>query len=81
MSDREEEISAVWAEGEKCPTCRGPKQIQILKLADERSQKYFADLAAEARKPHFGEHEKQFTRALLLRAEEAGLYTPDKEQS
>lgn len=45
----------------------------------DRTQKFFEQLAAEARKPHFGAIE--FTRALLVRAEEAGLYVPTKEQS
>lgn len=42
-------------------------------------QAFFAQLAAEAEKPHHGS--KELTRALLLRAEEAGLYSPPKEQS
>lgn len=49
--------------------------------AIDRAQKFFADLHAETLKPHFGEHQKHFVRALLLRAQESGLYTPDKEQS
>ncbi len=43
----------------------------------ERVQKFFADLALEMRKPHFGEHAKIFTMALLNRAQEAHLYTPE----
>lgn len=44
-----------------------------------KSQAFFEQLAAEMRKPHFGEHAKQFTAALLIRAEEAGIYTRPNE--
>lgn len=42
------------------------------------TQAFFASLADEMRKPHFGEHAKQFTRNLLIRAEEADLYHPQE---
>lgn len=41
------------------------------------TQAFFAALATEARRPHFGDQAKEWTRALLLRAEEAGLYQPE----
>lgn len=44
-----------------------------------KTQAFFTQLAAEMRKPHFGEHAKQFTSALLIRAEEAGIYTRPNE--
>jgi hypothetical protein len=45
-------------------------------IESQPSQQFFEALAAEARKPHFGDREKQWTAALLIRAQEAGLYTP-----
>ena len=42
-----------------------------------RVQMFFADLAGEMRKPAYSEFTAQWTRALLLRAAEAGLYTPE----
>lgn len=41
-----------------------------------RAQKLFAQYAADAAKPHAGEHFKLFVRELLLRATEAELYQP-----
>ena len=41
-----------------------------------KSQAFFAQLQAETVKPHFGGHAKELILALLLRAEEAGLYNP-----
>ncbi len=43
-----------------------------------KSQKFFADLAAESRKPHFGDQTKSWVASLLVRAEEAGIYAPEK---
>lgn len=51
----------------------------LVGLVEGRASYFFECLAFEAEKPHFGA--KEFTRALLLRAQEHGLYTPDKEQS
>ncbi len=42
------------------------------------AQAFFEQLAAEAAKPHHGN--RSITHALLIRAQEAGLYTPAKEQ-
>jgi hypothetical protein len=57
-------------------------EAELDRLAHRHSaQGFFADLDRETRSPHFGEHHKTFVRALLLRAQEAGLFTPDKEQS
>lgn len=47
--------------------------------AKSRAQGFFAQLAAEIRKPHFGVHQREFIVALLNRAQEAGLYAPPKE--
>jgi hypothetical protein len=46
--------------------------------AINRAQAFFAQLAAEARKPHFGDAFRDYQRALLLRAQEQGLYTPEE---
>ena len=45
----------------------------------ERAQRFFAVLAAEMRRPSFGEQSAGIIRALLLRAEEASLYSPTLE--
>lgn len=47
--------------------------------ATHRTQKFFADFAAETRRPHFGEQQAGWMRSLLLRAEEARLYDPTQE--
>jgi hypothetical protein len=44
-----------------------------------KTQRFFAQLALEARKPSFGEQAAGWTRALLLRAQEAGLFDPTLE--
>lgn len=44
----------------------------------EKAQAFFENMANEAKKPHFGDHMREWTRALLLRAEEAALYDPRK---
>lgn len=41
------------------------------------SQAFFANLAAETRKPHFGGMQREWVQALLIRAQEAQLYTPE----
>ena len=43
----------------------------------QKAQRFFAELAAEMRKPHFGEAFREYQRALLTRAQEANLYTPE----
>lgn len=44
-----------------------------------RAQKFFATIAAESRRPSFGEMQAGWTKALLARAQEAQLYDPTKE--
>lgn len=44
------------------------------------AQAFFEALAAEVRRPHVGEHFKTYTHALLLRAQECGLYSPTQER-
>jgi len=39
-----------------------------------RTQAFFVGLAVEMRKPWFGDGSRDMYRALLLRAQEAGLY-------
>ncbi len=45
----------------------------------DRAQEFFAALAAETRRPSFGDKDREFVRNLLLRAQEAGLFDPTKE--
>jgi hypothetical protein len=55
---------------------------QIVSMPNDtelRAQKFFADIAAEMRKPHFGERGRELMAAILVRAEEAKLYTPERE--
>lgn len=44
-----------------------------------RPQAFFANLAREIRRPSYGVLQKDFASALLLRAQEAGIYDPSKE--
>jgi hypothetical protein len=46
---------------------------------DSRAQLFFETLAAEMRKPHFGQQFAEIYRGILLRAEEAGIYLPPKD--
>jgi hypothetical protein len=46
-----------------------------------KAQRFFAQLALEARKPSFGEQAAGWTRSLLIRAEEAGLFDPKLENA
>lgn len=41
------------------------------------AQKFFHDLYVAARSPGYGDHHRQFVTNLLLRATEAGLYSPE----
>jgi hypothetical protein len=41
-----------------------------------RTQTFFAQLAAETSKPHYGGRDRELVLSLLLRAQEAGLYRP-----
>jgi hypothetical protein len=41
-----------------------------------KSQAFFAELANEMRKPHYGEQQAGWMRSLLTRAQERGLYDP-----
>lgn len=44
-----------------------------------RAQAFFADYAEQIRKPHFGPLHREVISAMLVRAEEAGLFKPSKE--
>jgi len=54
----------------------------IVALAEKelkhRAQGFFSDFAAEMRKPHFGDMQRNWMNALLTRAIEAKLYTPEE---
>jgi hypothetical protein len=42
-----------------------------------RTQLFFASYAEEVRKPHYSHQHRDWVRGLLIRAQEAGLYTPE----
>jgi hypothetical protein len=44
-----------------------------------QTQAFFADYAAQTRKPHFGPIHREVLTEMLKRATEAGLFTPTKE--
>ena len=50
---------------------------EALKSTPDKAQRFFAELAAEARKPHYGGQSREWMHALLVRAETAGIYTPE----
>ena len=52
--------------------------VDALSSTPDKAQKFFAELAAEARKPHYGGQSREWMQALLIRAETEGLYTPEK---
>ncbi len=64
------QVSATLVEGED-------GVMQITRVADSRSQKFFADLWRAARSPGYGDQERTFVKNLLLRAQEAQLYAPE----
>jgi hypothetical protein len=43
------------------------------------SQEFFEGLHAETLRPWYGDKERAFVQVLLIRAEEAKLYTPNQE--
>lgn len=43
-----------------------------------KSQVFFEQLDASVRAPHCGVSHREFVQALLLRAQEVGLYSPEK---
>ncbi len=61
-------------------TKRYESEIDGIRLAHAESigqiKDFFIQLAAETRKPHYGEAAKSIIGALLLRAQEAGAYAP-----
>lgn len=63
-----EETALIWA---------GINEAKATVTAALTTQTFFSTMAAEARRPHFGDQAKEWTRSLLLRAEEAGLYHPE----
>ena len=55
-----------------------PEIEQVPEEYRERAQKFFEAMQAEIVKPHCGEHAKAHHRAVLIRAEEMGLYQPQR---
>jgi len=51
--------------------------VEELERMRRAQQGFFAAMASELRRPHFGEHAKAITSAMLIRAQEAGLYAPE----
>ena len=51
---------------------------RIVATEPEVSQQFFARLAAEMRRPSFGERDREVVKNILLRAQEAGLYRPEE---
>ena len=54
-----------------------PSQAEPLPRHRTASQKFFVELALEMRKPSFGDRDRGLLTALLIRAQEAGLYEPE----
>ncbi len=57
----------------------GELQIAAMREVDRlraHQQAFFAGFDLEMRKPSYGDQARDFGRALLLRAQEANLYTP-----
>lgn len=75
---KHEEAVRKEAEEHKTIGCIRESCRHELEQAKTKSQTYFSNLAAEMRRPHFGEQFREIYRALLLRAQEAGLYSPEE---
>ena len=67
---------------------RAPKQTKEVVMAhaqrmvdmaflEHRAQAFFADFAAETKKPHFGDMQRIWLNSILTRAIEAKLYSPE----
>ncbi len=46
---------------------------------ESKAQAFFARLLDETRRPSYGDAQRDFIRNLVLRAQEAGLYEPPRE--
>ena len=55
-----------------------PEIEQVPEEVRAKAQEFFEGMAAEMAKPHFGEHARAHHRAVLIRAEEFGLYQPQR---
>lgn len=49
---------------------------EISQDVKDRAQEFFQRMADEMVRPHYGQAAKEMHRAVLIRAEEAGLYVP-----
>lgn len=77
-----------WSMEAKKPSAKPSRaQVQLVReLNDAREivrkfrnvQAFFNQLAQSARAPHCGGHYREWVQAMLLRATEAGLYSPEK---
>ncbi len=56
----------------------GPGVIGPIVNSPPPAQKFFEELAASTRVPHYGEKQRDWMNQLLKRATEANLYTPEK---
>lgn len=52
--------------------------VEEVDRLNRKSQGFFEQLAASARAPHCGGNYREWVQAMLLRAQEAGLYSPEK---
>lgn len=59
-----------------CPRCPDDAPCDI--HAGDKAQRFFLQLAASARAPHCGVAYREWVSALLIQAQTAGLYTPEK---
>ena len=62
------------------PQTLSDQMAELVSAERAKAQRFFASLAAEMRKPSFGEQSQSLMRALLLRAQEAQLYRPEEHQ-
>ena len=56
------------------PSSLGGQLVTRYEKLEQSSQHFFADLDRETRKPHYGTQAREWGRALLIRAQGAGLY-------
>ena len=70
------EEAAKW-NANPAPITSGPNRLDPVMVPAADVQAFFAGFAAEMRKPSYGDQARDFGKALLLRAQEAGLYAPE----
>lgn len=77
MSDTRQQ--AIEALRDKFPIASdGAWLVEEVDRLHRRSQGFFEALAAETRKPHYGGAQREWAQQILIRAQEAHLYTPEQ---